>query len=533
MANYVFFIGGSGARAYKAFLHVCASGAVNRQHFVNEVNVLLLDEDSMNAACTECVRLYDAYRKNRALFQEGDAAGQSDAFWCDVKMYQTNALSPVGTRQPKLSNVPEGDAVGERALKWFYEKREREQDLSRGFYAHPNIGCIFFQNFDLSNNALTNCLNSIVGDLREERNVRIAIVGSVFGGTGAAGIPSVLNLIRDYCQSRGMDVRDKIRQDKMHFGAVLIMPYFSVDPGRADPNSVQNLTIDSSVFQSNTKSALRYYEVLDNFERLYLVGQKQLEIVNTKYSDGGREQDNKPHIVELFAAMGVKHFLENIPSQNRIMMRLLSGQPGEKISWRSGELDSDLLAIADMVRVQSVLETIVLPYYQDRQKLSAAQKLQWFKEFKMDSKHSKEDMNVMLDYGDQLLEWMYFIQYRYDGQGYNAQGQPVLKKNERIDLCGDIIQDIKDQIDKRKNNSAAPGQVIDWERLKNLLENFNGVIEGIQGVEYLVKAIPVLMSCAGVAYGGVAALCAVGFVLNLIRLTKEKEAKKGKGGNNG
>ena len=186
-----------------------------------------------------------------------------------------------------------------------------------------------------------------------------------------------------------------------------------------------------------------------------------------------------------------------------------------------------------MVRAQSVLETTVLPYYQDRQKLSAAQKLQWFKEFKMDSKVSKDEMNVILDYGDQLLEWMYFIQYRYDGAGYNAQGQPVLKKNERIDLCGDIIQDIKEQIDKRKNNSAAPEETIDWERLKNLLENFNGVIEGIQGVEYLVKTIPVLMSCAGVAYGGVAALCAVGLVLNLIRLTKEKEAKKGKGGNNG
>ena len=100
--NYVFFIGGSGARAYKAFLHACAAGAIP----MDEIRVMLLDADSKNAACTECVELYRLYRWHHKMIQEKISAlkpgerrkvGTLRAFHCDVRMYHEQAISPVDT----------------------------------------------------------------------------------------------------------------------------------------------------------------------------------------------------------------------------------------------------------------------------------------------------------------------------------------------------------------------------------------------------------------------------------------------------
>ena len=58
MKNYVLFIGGTGARIYRSFLHICAAGVMREE----EIQVLLLDADSKNKAVEDCQELYRLYQ---------------------------------------------------------------------------------------------------------------------------------------------------------------------------------------------------------------------------------------------------------------------------------------------------------------------------------------------------------------------------------------------------------------------------------------------------------------------------------------
>ena len=157
---YVFFIGGSGARTYKAFIHACAAGAIR----LNTVNALLLDADANNPACTESLELHRQYVENRRLLQSAEVkkTESTQAFSCDLRMYprdQTKPISPLQSGVAHLEEIAENDRNRNRALTWFYTETERKQDLRRGFYAHPNIGCLFFQNFG-NNPDMKECLDA-------------------------------------------------------------------------------------------------------------------------------------------------------------------------------------------------------------------------------------------------------------------------------------------------------------------------------------------------------------------------------------
>ena len=70
------------------------------------------------------------------------------------------------------------------------------------------------------------------------------IISSIFGGTGAAGFPV---LLQNFRQSDNNHIRDS------QIGSLSIMPYFRLsDPGHSSD-------IDSNDFITKTKSALTYY----------------------------------------------------------------------------------------------------------------------------------------------------------------------------------------------------------------------------------------------------------------------------------
>ena len=151
-------------------------------------------------------------------------------------------------------------------MQWFYTKEERKQPLKNGFYARPNIGCVFFQNFN--DKTIDSCINGIIGELGQGNDVRIAIIGSVFGGTGASGIPTLQKIIK-------RRISQKISElSKLRCGGVLITPYFKV---KKEPDTEDGLVVNDESFYSNTREALKYYESNNPFESLYVVGQNTLD----------------------------------------------------------------------------------------------------------------------------------------------------------------------------------------------------------------------------------------------------------------
>ena len=364
MENYIFFIGGTGARVLRSFLHLCASGAV---WIDSKITAIMLDVDSENYACTEAKELYDIYRENysklnRPRVQDVLKGTVSSAFRPYLEMPSGGAyvINPITEANSTLDLVASGSR---RALEWFYTEEERNQPLKHGFFAHPNIGCLFFEG---ARSALLPYVNNIAASLNSDRDVRIAIVRSMFGGTGAAGIPMILRIIQDECRSL-VSSDDKMK--RLHFGGIFVTPYFKFK----DPSSATgNLHIHHNVFFGNTRSALEYYDwnYKEKFERIYLVGQDILQLVspNGEYVDGGNRQRNKPHVVELIAAMGVRHFLldvsEFLGSMNIYEMILKSKDRSPKdkqaiFGWNT--LEPELSAIGDMLRTQTLMRMAIAP----------------------------------------------------------------------------------------------------------------------------------------------------------------------------
>ena len=501
---YVFFIGGSGARTYKAFIHACAAGAIR----LNTVNALLLDADANNPACTESLELHRQYVENRRLLQSAEVkkTESTQAFSCDLRMYprdQTKPISPLQSGVAHLEEIAENDRNRNRALTWFYTETERKQDLRRGFYAHPNIGCLFFQNFG-NNPDMKECLDDIRSDMEAGRDVYVTIVGSVFGGTGAAGIPSVLKVINDYCAGA--------RGGALHFAGVLITPYFSVIRKTRDKNGENNIDIDSRKFFGCTKAALRYYDKFEayQFERIYLVGQTSLDPVNSQYADGGEGQRNKPHIVELFSAMAIGDFFEGTRRKNRDVSFRLMGQilvPGQKrkIGWNS--LDRPFRSLADMLRAQAIMKAEIYPYVDEKSDGKPIGTYQWYKMCRMDDDRNRSDLGVMRNYSDQFLEWMYAIQYKMRGERTDMK-----ERDENISLCGDMIEELASPESENKTD------MFDWGAMQ---EKFHGLVELAQDVVYVVSKVFILLSGLGIK-GPLAALGSCGLFIKLFELTEEK-----------
>ena len=127
---------------------------------------------------------------------------------------------------------------------------------------------------------------------------KIFIISSIFGGTGASGFPLLLNTLR---QNKNIPNAGVINHAEI--GAISVLPYFSLEQ---DSNS----EIDSTTFFSKARAALKYYQDnIQNINALYYIGdfpKKPYENV-----EGGSEQKNNAHLIEVLAATAVIDFCKN------------------------------------------------------------------------------------------------------------------------------------------------------------------------------------------------------------------------------
>lgn len=496
--NYVFFIGGSGARVYTAFLHACAAGVIQ----ADDVNAILLDADADNAACQKSCKLFHIYQDHRNMIY--GKGSDSTAFHCKIQMYQEEAISPVQGNITHLNRVSGGNSDRERVLRWFYTEEELYQNLDKGFYAHPNIGCMFFQDFG-SNPHLKKCLSQIANDVNQGKEPRVVIVGSVFGGTGAAGIPSILKIVEEACH-----VRDGQPQPAgPHFGGVLVTPYFKV----AEAPCGQQLAIDSDKFYDSTKAALNYYRFIDKFEKTYLVGQKTLETVNEQYADGGEEQDNKPHIVEMSAAMAIKDFLEGTNEERQILGEFFDFENNnEPVTWDF--FGEDMYHLADMLRAQMVLETAIYPCAGAQFAESWGGCYQWRWVYSTDSAACQGQLEIMQQYSRFFFEWLYSLQCAYT-ETSDVQTMGHLK------LCDpEILTQLWNRVEDRVENRGDDLPEYKAKGWRKYQEDFINLVETSEKIEYVVEKVGVLLSALGVIRKPIGVMdCAILF-LKLFGLVK-------------
>ncbi len=291
--SYLFVsIGGTGAKIMESLTHFCIAGTFPTDE---KLYIAAIDPDVGNGNLERTSTALNNY----VVFQNFAVGNDSALFKNKISVLKPFPWNPTGHDKTlddlisfhQYKNSPVG-----KLYETLYTRRERSTTLNEGFRGHPSIGAaVLAKNFDDGRiwATLTAQIEKILG---EGEVLKIFLAGSVFGGTGAAGLPTIARLLRD-------NLRDYA--DRISIGAVLVLPYFSFSP---ENQHMDELFARSENFLANTKAALKYYSERENiFDAIYFVGDENLTPV-AEFSVGAANQRNEAHIVELYAALAAENF---------------------------------------------------------------------------------------------------------------------------------------------------------------------------------------------------------------------------------
>lgn len=296
---FLFAIGGTGSRVLKALVMLLAGGApINAR----EIVVIIIDPDIQNGNLTDTEQLLKKYRDINNACVPAAAGAAGGFFRPKISTFYNLSNDGTITRDSftfdfganinttfnafiNYNTLPPQDQMFMNVL---FSQNNLNSNLDIGFKGHPNVGSIVLNTFD--NSAEFALFQRIFNNTTD----RVFVISSIFGGTGAAGFPLLVQLMRN-------NTDDKINQALI--GALSVGPYFNI----AKPNQGDE-AIDPTIFVTKMKAALSYYEKnLTNLDTIYYLSDTVLS--NPEGHDlGGPNQKNNAHFIELIGASSIIHF---------------------------------------------------------------------------------------------------------------------------------------------------------------------------------------------------------------------------------
>ena len=309
---FVFCIGGTGIRVMKSITMLMAGGMSTNGYTV--VPVILdphLDLEEKKRLHSLIDGYEDIYKKS--INNGTSTLNHLDGFFnSEIKTLpeicnQTNdTQQATGTKEKfrsyiNLANLG-ADDINNYFVETLFSTKNLDNPLSVGFKGNPNVGTVvlgdiiegatWFKDFK------THC----------EKDDRVFIISSIFGGTGASGYPLLEKKIR-FAENEPT-VKNAV------MGAVTVLPYY----GLKDPTTTGS-DIDSANFYTKTKAALAYYDGTVKSDYLYYIGEKSLKQV---YDNDEKKQDDKANFIELVAASALFDFLKRErPDQQQYLTRAI------------------------------------------------------------------------------------------------------------------------------------------------------------------------------------------------------------------
>ncbi|MDE0470533.1 MAG: hypothetical protein OXH57_01220 [Ekhidna sp.] len=317
---YIFAIGGTGCRVLKSLTMLLAAGVKPDSDKNFEIVPIIIDPHKSNEDLKRTHRLLGNYQaiskkaglnngffstKITTLNRLSDSENkQSDSFTFNLQEVGGKKFSEyIGYNQLDEANQALADVLfsGTSINKRHEEVSLLDVEMDIGFVGNPNIGSIVLNQVKDSPQFRDFASNFNADD-------RVFIISSVFGGTGAAGFPTILKNIRGAMDNKKIDSKGFLQDAKI--GAVTVLPYFNIEK---DDNS----PIQKSNFIAKTKAALYYYK--DN-----VTGNNSINVfyyIADNHSGkpypndpGDNGQKNKAHFVEMASALAIVDFLETSDS---------------------------------------------------------------------------------------------------------------------------------------------------------------------------------------------------------------------------
>ena len=309
MKLFAIGVGGSGAKCLEAAIHLHTMGLLDQEGSPpTELGVLFVEPDRQSALLQ---RAQTALVRSRSLRQALDGVTRHFCHGGSLKDYGVwNPVESVAgqgaltmeqiyTKQTLQYRSPELGGL----MDCLFTQEEQKLDLREGFRGRPPIGSALMSAVALDDSIHAKTWGRFLGDVRQAakggEDVCVHMFGSVFGGTGASGVPTLGQLLRNWLK------KEEIQRAPLN--ATLLLPYFNFkDHGTRDTG----LHAEASNFQLNTGAALEYLSQENGaptFDQVYLLGSDAK--VAYDFSIGGTSQANGAHLVELLAALGLRDSL--------------------------------------------------------------------------------------------------------------------------------------------------------------------------------------------------------------------------------
>ena len=309
---YIIAIGGSGERILKSFVMLMTAGVpVGAEH----IHPVIIDNDEDSHALTQCLDLIRFYRSNPTSSQPKEhgrtgahhlynmiSADASDwgSFFSAI-IDEPVVLNRAGSEIGNLANVIGGIddesnplyKIVKEELDLLFTQDDLDMPLNVGFVGNPNIGSIVLNSLSLQEDAFKEIKDNL------SSNDGVIVLGSLFGGTGAAGIPLVVNTLHAIAPA-----------NRPTIGTVAVLPYFKLQgEDKANIIDVERWDVNSDSFETKTRAALMYYDqyMKDQTDYQYYAGDGDAKDV-FDHNVGGDSQNNRTHIVELLSAMSIIDF---------------------------------------------------------------------------------------------------------------------------------------------------------------------------------------------------------------------------------
>lgn len=299
---YVFAIGGSGERIMHSFIMMLAAGMPIGAHTVIPV---FIDNDVESEALTRCTNLIDYYRTPRnnnspwgmhALY-DGLGGNHKPSFaQANIGkpiMLKTNGAA-LGSLESIIGELRDNDPL-QRAIAeerdLLFTTDDLEMRLDVGFVGNPNIGSIVL-------NYMTSAEGGGISGINLNAQDGVMVLGSLFGGTGAAGLPLIINSF----YKNNPTVCPLL-------GGVAVLPYFNLpdDDTQQDIIDTTKWNVHADTFDARTRAALMYYaDYMQNMDYCYYVGDNQRRVYD--HHIGGAQQNNPTNLVEVMAALSIFDF---------------------------------------------------------------------------------------------------------------------------------------------------------------------------------------------------------------------------------
>lgn len=429
-------VGGSGAKSLSAFVHCAAAGLAPP-----EVTVSLLDQDAANGNLSETTGLIATYRRlHRDLGTKLEKVeGLPPPFACDIQ----NPANGIAADAPKVW-VPLSANAKTMSDHFLYPKlrpelkqlmrallnQNEEIDLllERGFRGRPAVGAVVISSLT-EEHPLHRYLTALANESRTGQ--RLFLMGSVFGGMGASGVPTVARRLRQLRYGGdGVPASSGERADSFAIGAGALLPYFEFpEPkaGMADPTDVAVRPVD---IPWASRLALEYYysHAFGNgesevFDHLYLVGQQPLTSVGY-FSTGSSGQRNPALLPELLTALSGCHFFA---SENIYRGQVWRASHREKHIgwedlprvWTSEGAHEVRCGLARLLRFAFAYRHAYFPciYKEEADKYKS---FDWFRKLIGNNGLSNEEQDTALElnrYCSLLLRWLADIYFSYQKIG--------------------------------------------------------------------------------------------------------------------